>query len=55
MPDGRLILDFNFAYNPSCAYADRWVCPLAPAENRLSNPICAGEQAPASARPRHNP
>ena len=24
--DGRLILDFNFAYNPSCAYSTRWVC-----------------------------
>jgi hypothetical protein len=42
-PDGRVILDFNFAYNPSCAYADRWICPLAPAENRLSHPIRAGE------------
>ena len=28
--DGRLVLDFNFAYNPSCAYDPRWVCPLAP-------------------------
>jgi uncharacterized protein (DUF1684 family) len=45
-PDGRLILDFNFAYNPSCAYADRWSCPLAPAENRLPNPVRAGERLP---------
>jgi uncharacterized protein len=45
-PDGRLILDFNFAYNPSCAYADRWICPLAPAENRLPNPVRAGERLP---------
>jgi uncharacterized protein (DUF1684 family) len=43
-PDGRLILDFNFAYNPSCAYADRWICPLAPVENRLANPVRAGER-----------
>jgi hypothetical protein len=45
-PDGRLILDFNFAYNPSCAYADRWICPLAPAENRLPNTVRAGERLP---------
>lgn len=38
------ILDFNFAYNPSCAYNDQWVCPLAPPENWLSFPIEAGEQ-----------
>ena len=34
--DGRLVLDFNFAYNPSCAYDPRWVCPLTPPENRLA-------------------
>jgi uncharacterized protein (DUF1684 family) len=39
-----LLLDFNYAYNPSCAYNDRWVCPLAPAENRLSIAIRAGEK-----------
>ena len=42
--DGRLILDFNFAYNPSCSYTERWVCPLAPAANRLPVPITAGER-----------
>jgi uncharacterized protein len=42
--DGKLVLDFNFAYNPSCAYDPRWVCPLAPAENRLTVPIEAGER-----------
>jgi uncharacterized protein (DUF1684 family) len=36
-------LDFNYAYNPSCAYDDRWACPLAPLENRLTEPIRAGE------------
>ena len=36
-------LDFNYAYNPSCAYNSRWACPLAPPENRLEEPIRAGE------------
>lgn len=40
----KLILDFNYAYNPSCAYDARWVCPLAPAENRLPFPVTAGEK-----------
>ncbi|MGH2813106.1 MAG: DUF1684 domain-containing protein [Actinomycetota bacterium] len=42
--DGRLVLDFNFAYNPSCAYDPRWVCPLAPPPNRLEVEIRAGER-----------
>jgi uncharacterized protein (DUF1684 family) len=42
--DGRLVLDFNFAYNPSCAYDPRWACPLAPPENRLPFEIRAGER-----------
>ena len=42
--DGRLVVDFNYAYNPSCAYNSRWHCPLAPAENRLMVPIPAGEK-----------
>lgn len=41
---GRLVLDFNYAYNPSCAYHSRWVCPLAPAENTMSFPVAAGEK-----------
>lgn len=41
---GRILLDFNYAYNPSCAYDGRWVCPLAPNENRLPVPIRAGER-----------
>lgn len=44
LPDDRVRLDFNYAYNPSCAYDDRWACPLAPEENRLAEPIAAGEQ-----------
>ncbi len=42
--EAQIILDFNFAYNPSCAYNDQWVCPLAPVENSLSFPILAGEK-----------
>lgn len=42
-PEGFL-LDFNFAYNPSCAYNDRWVCPLSPPENRLGCAVEAGER-----------
>jgi uncharacterized protein (DUF1684 family) len=41
--DDRLVLDFNFAYNPSCAYDPRWVCPLAPPANRLPVEVRAGE------------
>jgi uncharacterized protein (DUF1684 family) len=43
LPGDRVRLDFNYAYNPSCAYDDRWACPLAPEENRLVAPIEAGE------------
>jgi uncharacterized protein (DUF1684 family) len=39
-----LIFDFNFAYNPSCSYDPKWVCPLAPPPNRLDVPIEAGER-----------
>ena len=42
--DGRTVLDFNFAYNPSCSYSDEWVCPLAPAANTLPKPVRAGER-----------
>jgi uncharacterized protein (DUF1684 family) len=44
LEDDRLVLDFNFAYNPSCAYDPRWVCPLAPPANRLPVAIRAGER-----------
>jgi uncharacterized protein (DUF1684 family) len=43
--EGRLVVDFNFAYNPSCAYDARWHCPLAPPENHLPVEIRAGERA----------
>ena len=39
----RVRLDMNYLYNPSCAYDDRWLCPLAPPENRLTIRIRAGE------------
>lgn len=39
----RMVLDFNFAYHPSCVYSPRWDCPLAPPENRLQAGIQAGE------------
>ena len=41
---GTLILDFNFAFHPSCAFDPKWACPLAPPENRLDLPIRAGER-----------
>jgi uncharacterized protein (DUF1684 family) len=44
MEGGRLILDFNFAYQPSCSYDHAWVCPLAPPDNRLDAPVRAGER-----------
>jgi uncharacterized protein (DUF1684 family) len=44
--DGRLVLDFNFLYNPSCAYDPAWACPLAPAGNVVSVPLTAGELVP---------
>jgi uncharacterized protein (DUF1684 family) len=40
----RLVLDFNYAYHPSCAYDPRWSCPLAPPANRLAIPVRAGER-----------
>jgi uncharacterized protein (DUF1684 family) len=41
---GTLIVDFNFATQPSCAFDPRWACPLAPPENRLDLAIRAGER-----------
>jgi uncharacterized protein len=40
----QVTIDFNYAYNPSCAYDDCWACPLAPVENWLTVPIRAGEK-----------
>ena len=41
---GRLVVDLNFAYHPSCAFDPRWACPLAPPENRIASRIEAGER-----------
>ena len=38
-----VVIDFNFAYNASCAYSPRWACPLAPPENHLKVEVRAGE------------
>jgi uncharacterized protein (DUF1684 family) len=40
----RLVLDFNFAYNPSCAYDPRWTCPLPAPASRLAVRVTAGER-----------
>jgi uncharacterized protein (DUF1684 family) len=45
MAADQVVLDFNYAYHPSCAYDPRWVCPLAPPDSRLAIPIRAGEQS----------
>ena len=46
LPDGRLSLDLNLAYNPYCAYNTGWSCPIPPFENILRVPIRAGETLP---------
>lgn len=42
--NGKLVLDFNFSYHPSCTYSNRYTCPLAPGENRLKAAIRGGER-----------
>jgi len=39
----EIVLDFNYAYHPSCHYHPGWVCPLAPPQNTLDFPVPAGE------------
>jgi uncharacterized protein len=39
-----LVLDFNFAYQPSCAFDPKWACPLAPPSNRIDLEIRGGER-----------
>jgi uncharacterized protein len=49
--DGRaLVVDLNFAYNPSCAYDPAWACPLAPPGNVVPVAVTAGELMPAAER-----
>lgn len=44
LPDGRLHVDLNYAYNPFCAYGSGWSCPIPPEENRIDITIPAGER-----------
>ncbi|HVS66966.1 MAG TPA: DUF1684 domain-containing protein [Mycobacteriales bacterium] len=44
---GRLVVDLNFAYHPSCAYDEAWACPLAPEGNRTDVVVPVGELLPA--------
>ncbi len=41
---GKARLDFNFAYNPYCAYSEQFRCPLPPKENKLDFAVSAGEK-----------
>ena len=43
---GMVVLDFNYAYHPSCAFDAQWVCPLAPPQNVLPMEVRAGERLP---------
>ena len=43
-PNGHLLVDFDYAYNPYCAYNENWSCPLTTAENRLTVAVRAGEK-----------
>jgi uncharacterized protein (DUF1684 family) len=43
---GRILLDFNMAFNPPCAFSPYAVCPLPPADNRLTLRVEAGEKRP---------
>ncbi|WP_363326219.1 DUF1684 domain-containing protein [Haloactinopolyspora sp.] len=45
-PADGLVVDLNFAYNPSCAYDSAWACPLAPPGNTLATDVSAGELLP---------
>lgn len=52
-PDGRLILDFNRAYNPPCAFTEYATCPLPPRANKLAVAIEVGEKAYAGGPAHH--
>lgn len=39
-----IVLDFNYAYHPSCVHSSRWSCPLAPPANHLEVQVRAGER-----------
>ena len=44
LPEYKMVLDFNMAYHPSCAYNDKFVCVLPPRENMLDVGMRAGEK-----------
>jgi hypothetical protein len=44
LPDGRYVLDFNYAYNPACAFSEHYNCPIPPKANMLKLPIPVGEK-----------
>ncbi len=44
LENNKFLIDFNYSYNPYCAYNERWSCPLTPGENRIQVPIRAGEK-----------
>ena len=46
LPNGKLEVDFNYAYNPYCAYNHKYRCPIPPQENSLNVSILAGEKIP---------
>jgi uncharacterized protein (DUF1684 family) len=52
---GYVVIDLNFAYNPSCAYDPAWSCPLAPPGNVVAVPVTAGELMRGSAAASHAP
>jgi uncharacterized protein (DUF1684 family) len=45
--EGRIVVDLNFAYHPSCRYDDKWQCPLAPPGNTIGFAVEAGERLSA--------
>ena len=49
--DDSVVVDFNRAYNPTCAYNPEFACPLPPAENRIDAAIPAGEKTPKFGAP----
>ncbi len=44
----EIVLDFNYAYHPYCAYAEGYSCPFPPNSNWLTRPVRAGERLPGS-------
>ena len=50
-PGDSVVVDFNRAYNPTCAYNPEFACPLPPDENRIGAPIPAGEKTPKFGTP----